>query len=167
MRPLDAGGSAASDVSPFGVWDMAGSQAEWCQDTFDDRLGEYAIRGNAWALQPIGLETAFRTSGPPDYFHATIGFRLAIDAGVPRVEGHVHEAPPAEKEVRGLEKEARKPEVAPRKRPARAAGERQARRVARVQSSPRRERQQAKPASPARVRPAKKAGVKTATDKHR
>jgi serine/threonine protein kinase/formylglycine-generating enzyme required for sulfatase activity len=73
-------GGTTVDESPFGVWDLAGSQAEWCQDEFGDRAGEYAIRGNAWALQPVGLEAAFRTSGPPDYFHATIGFRLAADA---------------------------------------------------------------------------------------
>jgi serine/threonine-protein kinase len=67
-----------SDESVFGVWDMTGSQAEWCADEFAGRFGEYVLRGNAWALQPVGLETAFRTSGAPDYFHATTGFRLAI-----------------------------------------------------------------------------------------
>ena len=40
---------------------------------------EYAIRGNAWALTPVGLETTFRSSGPADYFHATIGFRLVTE----------------------------------------------------------------------------------------
>jgi formylglycine-generating enzyme required for sulfatase activity len=74
------GAGSAADESPFGVWDMTGSQAEWCQDEFGERPGEHAIRGNAWGLQPVGLETAFRTSGPADYFHATIGFRLAFDA---------------------------------------------------------------------------------------
>ncbi len=69
-----------ADESVFGVWDMAGSQAEWCADEFNGRAGERALRGNAWALQPVGIETAFRTSGPPDYFHATTGFRLALDA---------------------------------------------------------------------------------------
>jgi hypothetical protein len=69
-----------ADESVFGVWDMTGSQAEWCSDLFGGRDGERVLRGNAWALQPVGLETAFRTSGPKDYFHASTGFRLAIDA---------------------------------------------------------------------------------------
>ena len=79
--------AAYADVSPFGVEDMAGSLAEWCRDpVVGGGLGrasmaggqqtEYAIRGNAWALTPVGLETTFRSSGPADYFHATIGFRL-------------------------------------------------------------------------------------------
>ena len=74
-----------SDESVFGVWDLTGSQAEWCADEFAGRYGEYVLRGNAWALQPVGLETAFRTSGAPDYFHATTGFRLAtnLDRGGP------------------------------------------------------------------------------------
>ena len=68
-----------ADESVFGVWDMTGSQAEWCADEFGGRYGEYVLRGNAWALQPVGLETGFRTSGAPDYFHATTGFRLATN----------------------------------------------------------------------------------------
>ena len=68
-----------SDESVFGIWDLTGSQAEWCADEFGGRYGEYVLRGNAWGLQPVGLETAFRTSGAPDYFHATTGFRLARD----------------------------------------------------------------------------------------
>lgn len=70
----------SADESVFGVWDLTGSQAEWCADEFNGRAGERVLRGNAWALQPVGLEAAFRTSGPPDYFHATTGFRLALDA---------------------------------------------------------------------------------------
>jgi serine/threonine-protein kinase len=68
-----------ADESVFGVWDLTGGQAEWCADDFGGRTGERVLRGNAWALQPVGLETAFRTSGPPDYFHSTTGFRLARD----------------------------------------------------------------------------------------
>jgi formylglycine-generating enzyme required for sulfatase activity len=76
LNTTDTGGGAA-DESPLGVRDMSGSQAEWCADQFEGRDGEYVIKGNAWGLQPVGLETAFRTSGPANYFHATIGFRLA------------------------------------------------------------------------------------------
>jgi len=77
-----------TDESVFGVWDLTGSQAEWCADEFAGRVGEYVLRGNAWALQPVGLETAFRTSGAPDYFHATTGFRLAmsLDTSAPALK---------------------------------------------------------------------------------
>jgi serine/threonine protein kinase/formylglycine-generating enzyme required for sulfatase activity len=76
----------AFDESPWGVHNMAGAVAEWTASLFspgaadsDPVQGQYSIRGNAWALPPVGLECAFRTSGQPDYFHPTIGFRLALD----------------------------------------------------------------------------------------
>jgi serine/threonine-protein kinase len=87
------GAGQYADVSPFGVEDMAGGVAEWCQNPISSgSLGrapmagggaqvEDAIRGNAWALTPVGLECTFRSSGPADYFHATIGFRLVADVG--------------------------------------------------------------------------------------
>jgi serine/threonine-protein kinase len=77
-----------ADVSPFGVEDMAGGVAEWCQNAIaGGSLGgaatagsgvptEYAVRGNACAHTPVGLETTFSSSAPADSVHATIGFRL-------------------------------------------------------------------------------------------
>ncbi|HLY97541.1 MAG TPA: bifunctional serine/threonine-protein kinase/formylglycine-generating enzyme family protein [Candidatus Angelobacter sp.] len=74
------------DESPWGVHDLAGGVAEWTSSTYNTaaqpgsaEYGQFAIRGNAWSLPPVGLECAFRTSGQPDYFHPTIGFRLALD----------------------------------------------------------------------------------------
>jgi formylglycine-generating enzyme required for sulfatase activity len=74
------------DESPFGVHNLAGGVAEWTSSLYDEKAkptdalyGQHAIRGNAWSLPPTGLECAFRTSGQPDYFHPTIGFRLAAD----------------------------------------------------------------------------------------
>ena len=79
------------DESPWGVHDLAGGAAEWTSSTYnpaakpgDAEYGQFAIRGNAWSLPPVGLECAFRTSGQPDYFHPTIGFRLALDYPVIR-----------------------------------------------------------------------------------
>lgn len=77
--------SDTRDESPFGVRDMGGSMAEWVEGYFDPTIeGEdpealRVIRGNAWGLTPIGLECAFRTNGPPNYFHSTIGFRYVFD----------------------------------------------------------------------------------------
>jgi serine/threonine protein kinase/formylglycine-generating enzyme required for sulfatase activity len=88
----DTGGSMSwkwedyKDESPWGIHNLAGGAAEWTSSLFDPEakqedpvFGQYSIRGNAWALPPVGLECAFRTSGRPDYFHPTIGFRLALD----------------------------------------------------------------------------------------
>ncbi|MEK7485616.1 MAG: SUMF1/EgtB/PvdO family nonheme iron enzyme, partial [Planctomycetota bacterium] len=77
------------DESPFGVHHLAGSVAEWVEGFFDPESAKSAnqekerevlhiIRGNAWGLTPIGLECAFRTNGPQDYFHLTIGFRYCF-----------------------------------------------------------------------------------------
>ncbi len=80
------------DESPWGPHNMAGGAAEWTMAKFDPNakpedpvFGQYAIRGNAWALPPTGLECAFRTSGQPDYFHPTIGFRMALDYPMKRI----------------------------------------------------------------------------------
>ena len=80
------------DESPWGIHNLAGGAAEWTMSKFDPTakpedpvFGQLAIRGNAWALPPVGLECAFRTSGQPDYFHPTIGFRMALDYPVKRI----------------------------------------------------------------------------------
>lgn len=74
------------DESPWGVHNLAGGVAEWTSSAYnpaaragDAEYGQFAIRGDAWSLPPVGLECAFRTSGQPEYFHPTIGFRLALD----------------------------------------------------------------------------------------
>jgi serine/threonine protein kinase/formylglycine-generating enzyme required for sulfatase activity len=89
------------DESPWGIHNLAGGAAEWTMSQYDPYakpqdpvFGQLAIRGNAWALPPVGLECAFRTSGLPDYFHPTIGFRLALDYPVKRT-GAAQIAPPA------------------------------------------------------------------------
>jgi formylglycine-generating enzyme required for sulfatase activity len=80
------------DESPWGPHNMAGGVAEWTMSKYDPNakpedpvFGQMAIRGNAWALPPTGLECAFRTSGQPDYFHPTIGFRMALDYPMTRI----------------------------------------------------------------------------------
>jgi serine/threonine-protein kinase len=71
------------DESPSGVWDLAGSVAEWTDSVFQEGRPDFrSIRGNAWGLTPTGLQCAFRTTGSSlNYHHITIGFRLACDAG--------------------------------------------------------------------------------------
>ena len=74
------------DESPWGIHNLAGGVAEWTASPYspdavegDPVHGQHTIRGNAWSIPPVGLECDFRTSGQPDYFHPTIGFRLALD----------------------------------------------------------------------------------------
>jgi eukaryotic-like serine/threonine-protein kinase len=83
------------DESPWGIHNLAGGVAEWTQSVYDPNAkptdpvyGQYAIRGNAWSLPPTGLECSFRTSGQPDYFHPTIGFRLAADYPIKATDGY-------------------------------------------------------------------------------
>jgi formylglycine-generating enzyme required for sulfatase activity len=74
----------AHEESPFGVFDLTGSAAEWTSSMFiEGDAGTPSIRGNAWGLTPTGLQCAFRTTGSsPNYYHITIGFRLALDSPV-------------------------------------------------------------------------------------
>jgi formylglycine-generating enzyme required for sulfatase activity len=88
------------DESPWGIHNLAGGAAEWTDSLYDPKagpkdpvFGQYTIRGNAWALPPTGLECAFRTSGQPDYFHPTIGFRIALDYPPVRLNGTAEPAP--------------------------------------------------------------------------
>jgi serine/threonine protein kinase/formylglycine-generating enzyme required for sulfatase activity len=77
---------AYADISVFQVYDLAGGVAEWVEGIFEiqkDSTGESSevlrvLRGNAWGLTPVGLECAFRTNGPENYFHLTIGFRYGF-----------------------------------------------------------------------------------------
>jgi formylglycine-generating enzyme required for sulfatase activity len=89
------------DESPWGIHNLAGGAAEWTDSLYDPNaksqdpvFGQRTIRGNAWALPPVGLECAFRTSGQPDYFHPTIGFRMSLDHPYTRT-GPVSSAPAA------------------------------------------------------------------------
>lgn len=79
------------DESVFGVRDLGGSVAEWTGSDFIDPgpagpdgkppVSQFkSIRGNAWGLTPTGMQCAFRTTGASlNYFHQTIGFRLAAE----------------------------------------------------------------------------------------
>ena len=94
------------DESPWGPHNLAGGVAEWTMSKYDPNakpedpvFGQMAIRGNAWALPPTGLECAFRTSGQPDYFHPTIGFRMAMDYPMQRIGPAISSAAAAAEHV--------------------------------------------------------------------
>jgi formylglycine-generating enzyme required for sulfatase activity len=73
----------------FGLFDMSGNVAEWCQDAFplrsaqsagDRTIGaetERVIRGGSFADAPPRLQSSSRASSLPLQRNATVGFRVA------------------------------------------------------------------------------------------
>jgi serine/threonine-protein kinase len=94
------GGTAPVDahpdgVSPFGIHDLAGNVGEWCEDIDDpafylngparnprntaQRGGDRCVvRGGSWMYDARSLRTFARTSHPPAYRIADVGFRCAL-----------------------------------------------------------------------------------------
>jgi formylglycine-generating enzyme required for sulfatase activity len=77
----------------FGIYDMFGNVAEWCQDTYfpshegapsdgsarrGDPAAYHALRGGGWDLPAFFLHAALR--GPYDPIHR-LGFRLVAEPG--------------------------------------------------------------------------------------
>lgn len=84
-------GSFPLDVSPYGVYDMAGNVREWTSSIYTaypgstlkaDMFGENekAVRGGSWLhpSTPYG-RCAGRTSSLPELLHRSRGFRCAMD----------------------------------------------------------------------------------------
>ncbi len=67
------------DESPFGVFDMAGSAAEWCDDLYDPAQGTRRIVGGCWAWSKMELFETYSGQGwPPSEAGDETGFRLVI-----------------------------------------------------------------------------------------
>ncbi|MCI0342456.1 MAG: SUMF1/EgtB/PvdO family nonheme iron enzyme [Planctomycetales bacterium] len=84
--PLQAGrpapravGTAAGDLSPFGIRDLAGSAAEWCADEVP--AGARAARGGAWSsVGSVSFRSAYRRAYGADLVDGALGFRVAAEA---------------------------------------------------------------------------------------
>ncbi len=83
----------------FGLYDMLGNVAEWCNDWFDTdyykespvddppgpaRTEKRVARGGAWRLPPWGVRPAIRHANPPDYRNEVIGFRVVREVASDR-----------------------------------------------------------------------------------
>ena len=86
-RPrLEPVGRFPSDVSVYGVRDLAGSMREWCrEDHLDGDPGRRATRGGGWNNAPRACRATYRVPVIPQAVNANFGFRrvrdLAAEAG--------------------------------------------------------------------------------------
>ncbi len=72
-------GAFATDVSPFGIVDMAGSIAEWTSSPYRDDPMHVSVRGGAWSSRAHRCAASFRGSMIVDHLSADLGFRLVVD----------------------------------------------------------------------------------------
>ena len=67
-------GSFATDRSPYGLFDVAGSVQEWTTSTL--AAGRTVVRGGSWTDDAQACRLASRSGAAPDERRATLGFRL-------------------------------------------------------------------------------------------
>jgi len=71
----------AFKANMFGLFDMAGNVAEWCQNDFAKNSKEKVIRGGSWAVSaanPEFLTASHRDHFDPNHVRNEIGFRVAL-----------------------------------------------------------------------------------------
>lgn len=73
----------ASDVSPFGISEMAGNVQEWTNSPYTPMPGEvYPVndlrvaRGGSYNDTAYGSRASYRRAYPPGYFYPFLGFRV-------------------------------------------------------------------------------------------
>ena len=70
-------GAFQTDVSIYGVRDMAGGVRDWCgDDTFGGEAERRPVRGGSWFMNARYCRTAYRNGVPPQLAPDTVGCRL-------------------------------------------------------------------------------------------
>jgi eukaryotic-like serine/threonine-protein kinase len=72
-RPAKVGSFAPNKL---GLYDMHGNMCQWCEDLFDGGTGR-VVRGGCWDYEGFNCRAAGRQGSAPEYYHFSIGFRLA------------------------------------------------------------------------------------------
>ena len=79
--PAPVGAYPATDVSPYGVLDMGGGVAEWCEGWFDDEMTLRPVRGGSWAQPARYARVCSRSGHHPREVFSHVGFRLVRELG--------------------------------------------------------------------------------------
>ncbi len=73
-------GTTPTDVSPYGVRDVAGNIRDWVDDVPPDGSEDQrTLRGGAWTMYEMFCRCCYRGSGKRDLCAVNIGFRLVKD----------------------------------------------------------------------------------------
>lgn len=64
----------------FGIHDLAGNAAEWCEDAFDESRTTFPTRGGAWSASSADwVQTSFRVPHPYNVRRLSNGFRIVLE----------------------------------------------------------------------------------------
>jgi serine/threonine-protein kinase len=72
-------GTFPTDVSPFGVRDLAGSIAEWTASPYADEVRGRCVKGGAWSTRAHRCAAPFRAMMLEHHVSGDLGFRVACD----------------------------------------------------------------------------------------
>ena len=74
-------GTFPTDLSPYGVQDLAGCMRDWCGDLeYDGDPDRHPVRGGSWFSPERLCRAAYRDGNAAWLVIANVGFRLARDA---------------------------------------------------------------------------------------
>ncbi len=76
-------GAFSTDVSPFGVRDLAGGIAEWTSSPYGDDPRARCVKGGAWSTRAHRCAASFRASMFEHHVSGDLGFRLGCDVSLP------------------------------------------------------------------------------------